>query len=735
MMDSITQRFYSRRLRFEPLESRRLLSITVDTLVNENNGVGVGAGTSLREAIAAAAPGDTIDFSVTGTIVTSGLGINKNLTISGPGANLLTIQAFDSTPGTKTGNGTRAFYISDENSSNLLNVSLSGMTLTGGDSFGGGGAILTRENLVVSDCVITNNATSGGGYENAGGAILSDPGQSAPVYNSLTLRNCVISGNTANNAEGGAIRKRYGTLLIEDCTITGNSAYYGGGLSAADKNVQVQINRSTISNNRATYVNGYGGGIFTYNATVAVTASTISGNTAPTGGGIDASLSSLTLTDSVISNNSATGSTQSSYGGGGILAARAYGLTITRCTISGNTAATRSGGGVSTGYLSVVDSTISGNSAASGGGLYTSGGGKIVGSTFSGNTASSRGAAIDGRGPLPISFSTITANTSPVNSPGALRIGTLLSSIVAGNTNGDVNGAGTLGYNLIGTGGTFNKPGDQIGITNPMLGPLADNGGPTKTHAPLAGSPAIDTGNPAFDPANPDGNASTNDALPFDQRGGPFSRVHNGRIDKGAVERQPVSATVMGDYNQNGVVDASDYLVWQKMRGATGVTPYTGADGSGNGVVDQADYSLWRFHFGSTVAVAGVGSGASVEGGVGSGEGLASRVAPATSGTLVEQAPASHGGALELTSKDVLLGVFRSNEVGKRAHVAPPAEPGAVERVCGDALVACAEAACRAGGAGSKASRPNADDSIGKTGADFCDVLDVAVGELMGTAL
>ena len=155
-MDSHHPLARSRRLRFEPLESRRVLSITVDTLVDENNGVGAGAGTSLREAIAAAATGDTIDFSVTGTIDVLGqLVINKNLTIAGPGANLLTLSAHDPTPGTKNGDGRRVFFIGDNNGTNLLDISISGLTLTGGDvSFDGGGAIWTSENTVVSDCVI-----------------------------------------------------------------------------------------------------------------------------------------------------------------------------------------------------------------------------------------------------------------------------------------------------------------------------------------------------------------------------------------------------------------------------------------------------------------------------------------------------------------------------------------------------------------------------------------------------
>ena len=89
-----------RRLWFEPLEDRRLLSITVSTLVDESDGSIVDGDISLRDAIVAAPVGETIDFSVIGTINLSSLGqltINKNLTIHGPSAGLLTIRAF---PGT-----------------------------------------------------------------------------------------------------------------------------------------------------------------------------------------------------------------------------------------------------------------------------------------------------------------------------------------------------------------------------------------------------------------------------------------------------------------------------------------------------------------------------------------------------------------------------------------------------------------------------------------------------------
>lgn len=82
-----------RRLRVEPLEDRRLLAITVDTLVDEADGSIVDGDISLRDAIAAAPAGETIDFLVAGEIdLTLGqITLNKNLTISGPGADQLTI--------------------------------------------------------------------------------------------------------------------------------------------------------------------------------------------------------------------------------------------------------------------------------------------------------------------------------------------------------------------------------------------------------------------------------------------------------------------------------------------------------------------------------------------------------------------------------------------------------------------------------------------------------------------
>jgi len=103
----------------------------------------------------------------------------------------------------------------------------------------------------------------------------------------------------------------------------------------------------------------------------------------------------------------------------------------------------------------------------------------------------------------------------------------------SGNISNDLGSVTSAGYNLSGDdGGDFlTGPGDQIN-TDPMLGPLQDNGGPTLTHELLSNSPAIDAGNPDFTPPPI-----------FDQRGPGFDRVANGRLDIGSFEVQGSTPT------------------------------------------------------------------------------------------------------------------------------------------------------------------------------------------------
>ena len=85
----------------------------------------------------------------------------------------------------------------------------------------------------------------------------------------------------------------------------------------------------------------------------------------------------------------------------------------------------------------------------------------------------------------------------------------------------------------------------------------------------------------------------------------PFARVFDGdgmgglRIDMGAYELQPIPPAMVGDYNQDGVVGAADYIVWRHPLGES-VASFTSGDGDGSGVIDIVDYDIWRSHFGNT---------------------------------------------------------------------------------------------------------------------------------------
>jgi hypothetical protein len=230
-----------------------------------------------------------------------------------------------------------------------------------------------------------------------------------------------------------------------------------------------------------------------------------------------ANVSGLTITN----GNAGTGD------GGGILNDHAT-LTVTRCVLAGNAAngGGALGGGIANGTrtsgsatLTVIASTLSGNSAVGGAGICNNG--TFAGSsatlmvsncTFSANSASSIGGGlyndgVSGSATLTVIASTFSGNSASFSGGGILnnaisgsataRIGDTLLNAGTGANIANLN-SGTftsLGYNLSSDNGAgfLTATGDQIS-TNPLLGPLADNGGPTPTHALLAGSPAIDKG-------------------------------------------------------------------------------------------------------------------------------------------------------------------------------------------------------------------------------------------------
>ena len=249
------------------------------------------------------------------------------------------------------------------------------------------------------------------------------------------------------------------------------------------------------------------------------------------------------MTNSIISGNSA--------GDGGGMGSDLQGTTIATVsdsTISGNSAGR--GGGIFN-YpqtLTVISSTVSGNSASDGGGIWNGGNPgsvTVINSTISGNSATASGGGISNyaqNNGLTLKNSTLSGNSAPAGNGSAIfnqggsttTIGdTVLNAGASGGTLFNNGGTVTsLGYNLASDtgGGVLTGPGDQIN-TDPMLGPLQDNGGPTFTHELLPGSPAIDMGDPSFTPP-PD----------YDQRGPGFPRVVDGRIDIGSFEVQAPAA-------------------------------------------------------------------------------------------------------------------------------------------------------------------------------------------------
>lgn len=239
--------------------------------------------------------------------------------------------------------------------------------------------------------------------------------------------------------------------------------------------------------------------------------------------------------------------------GGGVDNENPASLTITNCTVTGNTAGL--GGGVfNGGTLTIASTTLSDNSASEGGGTYNSGGGTetVTNSTISSNTASPDGGGMFNLANLTVTNSTLSGNSSGdgggIFNIGTVHIGDTILNIGASGAN--ISGPGTvtsLGYNLSSDngGGFLTGPGDQIN-TDPLLGPLQNNRGPTLTHALLPGSPAIDTGDPNFTPPPS-----------FDQRGPGFDRVVSGRIDKGSYEVQAAPGPQYQIFDI-GVVQAGD---------------------------------------------------------------------------------------------------------------------------------------------------------------------------------
>ncbi|MDB9314602.1 DUF4347 domain-containing protein [Spirulina sp. CS-785/01] len=477
---------------------------------------------TLRDAIAQAngnTGADEIRFSGVSLVdLTSGqLLINDELTITG-GTTNVTVQRntgakdfriFDVMGGVTTTfdnltiqngkiPGSTGGAINASGAVNLINT-----TVSGNSSFFGGGGVHSYTTITLTNSTISHNSNqSGGGGIHANGAVnLLD---STVSYNSgadgggihsntaINLTNSTVSYNSANTGTGGGINANgtislsdnsivsnntsnldggginaTNTINISDSTVTGNTSLTGGG-GGIDHNGNdfLTIDNSVISDN---FANVTGGGVLSAagNATTTITNSTISGNTAATdnSGGLGI-VGNFTLTDSIVSNNS------SGAFGGGI--GMTGDFTLRNSTVSDNVSA-NSGAGIANfnGDLTVIDSTISGNSGGGGISSYV-GDMSVTNSTITDNISQFNGAGINIDGAVSLTNSTVSDNTSLPGTGGAIHSNTAINL-----TNS------TISENSSNSGGGGLHSGGDITVNNSLIRGNSVNtwGGGINSHA------------------------------------------------------------------------------------------------------------------------------------------------------------------------------------------------------------------------------------------------------------
>jgi hypothetical protein len=394
---------------------------------------------------------------------------------------------------------------------------------------GHGGGIYNSGSLTLTNCIITNNTAgqSGGGID-----VCSDTptgGNGGGIYNSDTgtqvLRNCTISNNKSgsgfddgddhdvnnNGGYGGGIANN-GTQELSDCQVKFNStgiggfgtytggdegrSGHGGGIyngENTNSSLESCIIRYNYTGNRIySPIDGDGGGIYN-GGVLSINRCTISNNYtggAGSGGGICQANGAMALTNCCMANNNTGKGKDDSYscvingGSGGAIYARAF-TSLTNCTISSNY--TGNGGNDSYGV---------GGNGGSGGGIYTNNNLlRLTNCTIYNNSTGGGGYGENGQ-------NGVGGNGGGIcNDSGIVRT---RNTIVAGNQTAAAGEGpdcwGTLnsqGYNLIENTNHCTITGNLTGnITgeDPLLGNLANYGGPTETHALLSGSPAIDAG-------------------------------------------------------------------------------------------------------------------------------------------------------------------------------------------------------------------------------------------------
>jgi len=492
-------------------------TIPGDGLCDSDSGT-VGEQCTLRAAVQeanAVSSNDTINFSLpansTITLDTSLPAFLGNITIAGPGASSLTIQR-------STGAGTPEFRIfSFVPINGNFNDSISGLTIANGlvtvpffatDS---GGCIYNESPgiLTMTDTVIRgSSAKNGGGIYNTG---------------TLTLTNSIVKDNqTIGGGSGGGIYSQ-GTLTLTNSTVSNNQTGSGDPNGGSGGGIFFQSGTATLTNsiingNRtgdgsSTSSHGGDGGGISTTGTMSLTNSTVSGNTTGNGGagapggygGGIYGIATLTLNNSTVSGNQ-TGGGMATGAGGGIM--NGGSAALTNSTVSGNQigAANQGGGIFNYGSLTLTNGTVSNNSSgnsSSGSGIFNSGSTNLKDTIVANNTANGVGNDLSG-----------TFNSQDYN----------LIETPAGATI-----SGTTTHNIIGQ--------------DPNLGPLANNGGLTLTHALLVGSPAIDAGN---------------SSQTIDQRGQPRPIDDPNVANAAGGNATDIGAYESHNYQVNSIADLND---------------------------------------------------------------------------------------------------------------------------------------------------------------------------------
>ena len=336
-------------------------------------------------------------------------------------------------------------------------------------------------------------------------------------HSTLTITNCVFSGNSNTQYNGGAIYNQSNALTITDSTFTANTAANGsdGGGGIYSLAGSVTITNSVFSANTASH----GAGVSCYDCTLNVSGSIFSGNTTPngSGAGIYNEYGVVTISSSSFTGNGAAWGEGggSIYSGGGIGS-----LTIADSIFSGNSATGSPGGAIfSESPLHISMSTFTTNSAGTGGAVFNDANNStIANSTFSGNSASAsgtNGGGVLNSGSLILSNSTIAGNSVPDSGGGIGSLEgtlTLRNTIVAHNSGGNCAGVISNGGNNLDSGITCGW-GIQFGSmssADPLLGGLSS----VPAYFPLnSGSPALDKGDDSICAAWPVNNQSQNGVI------------------------------------------------------------------------------------------------------------------------------------------------------------------------------------------------------------------------------